>query len=117
VRRSAEPARRGRPDRGLRHTTGALLLATATRAEAVEPVDFRQGARLLGAIAELRQDAGGVRRTTWQENVALERRFEEPLVDILGRETYSLAVATGAGMSIEETIELARRLVGQRLHT
>ncbi len=100
-------------ERGYRPEGGVspdLVLAMSGVALSVEPVDCRQGARLRGAIAELRQDAGSPGRTTWQENVVLERRFEEPLVDALGKEAYSIELGNGAGMSIEETIDFARGL-------
>ena len=87
-----------------------LVLAMSGIALSVESVGFRHGARLRGAVAKLRQDAGGMRRTTWQYEAALEHRFEEPLIDALGKGLYSTELANGAGMSTEETIELARSL-------
>jgi hypothetical protein len=43
-------------------------------------------------------------------NDELESRFEQPLIDALGLEAYETERATGAAMSLEETIELARSL-------
>jgi hypothetical protein len=77
---------------------------------AASALNFRDGARLRGAIAKLRQDAGGLKRTTWRQDEELERRFEEPLIDALGKKAHSTELANGAGMSIDETIELARSL-------
>ena len=45
-------------------------------------------------------------------NDELESRFEQPLIDELGQKAYEKERATGTAMSLEETIELARSLVG-----
>jgi predicted ATPase/class 3 adenylate cyclase len=87
-----------------------VALAVCGVALAVEPVDLLNGARLRGAVSKLRQDAGGLKRTEWRTDEELECRFEEALIDALGRASYDDELAVGSAMSLEETIALARSL-------
>jgi predicted ATPase len=83
--------------------TGTLLwIAVAT-----EPADVRSAARLVGAVDALRLNA---RLMMWAGESALRRRFEQPLVDALGEEEWAREQAAGAKLTLEEAIELARRL-------
>jgi predicted ATPase len=86
-----------------------VALAVSGLALSLEPDGFGQGARLRGAITAHRADHG---LKTWMSgrNDELESRFEQPLIDALGLEAYETERATGAAMSLEETIELARSL-------
>jgi hypothetical protein len=40
----------------------------------------------------------------------METRFEQPLVDALGRDAYESARAAGAALRLDEAFELARAL-------
>jgi hypothetical protein len=40
----------------------------------------------------------------------METRFEQPLVDALGREAHEGARAAGAALGLDEALELARSL-------
>ena len=86
-----------------------VALAVCGLALAVESSNFGEGARLLGAIRRLRRDVG-VKRTSWWVDEELERRFEQRLSDGIGEATYAIEQESGAGLSIEATIELARSL-------
>jgi predicted ATPase/class 3 adenylate cyclase len=87
-----------------------VALAVCGIALAVESVDLLNGARLRGAVLTLRRDAGGLKRTEWRTDEELECRFEEALIDALGRVSYDDELAGGSAMSLEETIALARSL-------
>jgi hypothetical protein len=87
-----------------------VALAICGVALAVEPIDLLNGARLRGAVSKLRQDAGGLKRTEWRTDEELECRFEEALIDALGRVSYDDELAVGSAMSLQETIALARSL-------
>ena len=78
-------------------------------ARAVEGVDISEGARLSGAIAKLRDEAGGLRTPFWRQDEDIERRFEQPLIEGLG-EDYVPAWAAGAALDVEMAVELARSL-------
>ena len=87
-----------------------LVVAISAMALAADPADFRAGARLLGAVAKLRLDAG-IETSMWEgARLELERRFEQPLIRALGEKAYAAEQASGARMSLEETIGLARSL-------
>ena len=88
-----------------------VALAISGLALSLEPADFRVGAHLRGAIAAHRV-AHGLKSWMSGRNDELESRFEQPLIDELGQKAYEKERATGAAMSLEETIELARSLVG-----
>jgi hypothetical protein len=88
-----------------------VALAVSGLALSLEPADFRQGARLRGAITAHRVTHGLKSRMSGR-NDELESRFEQALMDALGREAYESERATGAAMSLEETIELTRSLAG-----
>jgi predicted ATPase len=88
-----------------------VALAVSGLALSLEPADFREGARLRGAIAAHRV-AHGLKSWMSGRNDELESRFEQALIDALGQEAYENERATGAAMSLEETIELARSLAG-----
>jgi hypothetical protein len=88
-----------------------VALAVCGLALAVEPGDFADGARILGATRRLRRDAG-VKTTSWWVHEELERRFEQRLIDGLGEEAYSTEQAQAARMNVELTLELARSLAG-----
>ena len=79
-------------------------------ARSVEQVDVREGARLAGAVAKLRSDAGGLRSWTWPQVEEIEVRFEQPLIEALGDDEYNTAHEEGRALSFEETLELARSL-------
>ncbi len=86
-----------------------LVLAMGGLARAVEEVDMSEGALLSGAIAKLREDAGGLRTPFWQQDEEIEDRFEQSLVVGLG-EGYVPARAAGAALDVETAVELARSL-------
>jgi hypothetical protein len=74
---------------------------------AAEPADVRAAARLAGAVAAIRQNAGLMEPPTELE---LRRRFEQPLIDALGEDEWAREQAAGAALTLEEAIELARTL-------
>jgi predicted ATPase len=82
----------------------ATLLWTAL---AAEPGDARSAARLVGAVAALRESA---RLTGWPGELELRRRFEQPLIDALGEDEWAPEQAAGATLTLEEAIRLARAL-------
>ena len=88
-----------------------VALAVSGLALSLEPADFRQGARLRGAITAHRV-AQGLKSWMSGRNDELESRFEQPLIDALGPRAYENERAAGAAMSLDETIELARSLAG-----
>jgi tetratricopeptide (TPR) repeat protein len=86
-----------------------VALAVSGLALSLEPADIREGARLRGAITAHRV-AHGLKSWMSGRNDELESRFEQPLIDALGREAYENERAAGAAMSLEATLELARSL-------
>jgi predicted ATPase len=88
-----------------------IALAVSGLALSLEPADFREGARLRGAITAHRV-AHGLKSWMSGRNDELESRFEQPLIDALGQGAYENERATGAAMSLDETVELARSLAG-----
>jgi predicted ATPase/class 3 adenylate cyclase len=74
---------------------------------AAEPADVRTAARLVGAADAVRQNA---RLTEPPIELELRRRFEPRLIDALGEDDWAREQSAGAGMTLEEAIELARRL-------
>lgn len=77
-----------------------IALALYGLALAVEPDDVSEGARLAGAVAKLRQEAGGLRTNVWPQDEEMESRFEQRLVDALGREACEGARAAGAALEL-----------------
>jgi hypothetical protein len=90
-------------EHGDRPTLALAMAGISLSADGDEP----RAARLRGAVAGLRDHIGQAASTRDQE---LESRFEQPLIDALGRESYDAELETGTRMSLEETIELARTL-------
>jgi predicted ATPase len=87
---------------------GAELTTTLLwTAIAAEPDDARSAARVLGAVAALRERS---RLTGWPGELELRRRFEQPLIDALGEDGWARELAAGAALTLEEAIELARTL-------
>jgi predicted ATPase/class 3 adenylate cyclase/Flp pilus assembly protein TadD len=74
---------------------------------AADAADLRAAARILGAVAAS-QDEGGFKLDKGDEEFA--RRFEQPLIEALGEETWVQEKAAGATMTLEESIALARSL-------
>jgi hypothetical protein len=79
-------------------TLAGIALATDT-------ADARSAAELYGAVDKL--DAAGTRSPRFLE---LERYLAQPLIDALGEDEYANEQALGAGMDIDEAIDLARTL-------
>jgi predicted ATPase/class 3 adenylate cyclase len=71
--------------------------------------DARRAARLHGAAVRLRERS---EYTFKADDADLERFFEQPLVDALGEKVWERERAAGAALTLEETIALARSLVG-----
>jgi predicted ATPase len=88
-----------------------LALAAAGIALAGDPTELEKAARLRGAVEMLRRD---VESSVSPHDVELEDRFGQPLIEALGEEGYAREQAIGAGMTLDETIELARSLVQGR---
>jgi predicted ATPase len=82
--------------------TGTLLWV----ALAAEPADAR-AARLVGAVDVVRLKA---RIMTWPGEPELRRRFEQPLIEALGKDEWTRQHTAGATLTLEEAIELARTL-------
>jgi len=74
---------------------------------ASEPADWRSAARIASSIAGVRHKA---RLTEPPWELALRRRFEQPLIDALGDHEWAREQAAGATLTLEEAIELARTL-------
>jgi len=85
-----------------------LGLALSGIALASPPKELAQAARIRGAVEKLR-DQGEFIHSSRDQEVA--SRFEQPLIDALGAETWEQEKAAGAMLSLEETIQLARSLV------
>ena len=90
-------------------TTPAMPLADAVDgiAVAVEPSDAGCAARLRGALVSLRRTA---HLTAEPRADRLARRFEQPLMDALGREAWEEQHTAGTAMTLEETLAYARSL-------
>ena len=73
-------------------------------------MDLRKGARLAGAVAQLRDEAGGLKTWMWPQEREIEVRFEQPLIDALGEGEYRGAYEEGRTLSFDETLSLARSL-------
>ena len=73
-------------------------------------MDLREGARLAGAVAQLRDEAGGLKTWMWPQEREIEVRFEQPLIDALGEGEYRSAHEEGRTLSFDETLSLARSL-------
>jgi predicted ATPase/class 3 adenylate cyclase len=82
------------------YTLGLIALAAGA-------ADLRSAARIRGTVAAL-EDEGGFKLDAGDEEFA--RRFEQPLIEALGRETWAREQAAGATMTLEESIALARSL-------
>lgn len=74
---------------------------------ATEPADVRSAARLAGAVAAVQQNVRLTESPTVRE---LRRRFEQSLIEALGEDEWEREQAAGAGLTLEEAIELARAL-------
>lgn len=74
---------------------------------ATEAVDGRAAVRLVGAVDAVRQSG---KMTAQPSELELHRRFEQPLIDALGEDEWVREQAAGATLTLEEAIELARRL-------
>jgi predicted ATPase/class 3 adenylate cyclase/Tfp pilus assembly protein PilF len=81
--------------------------ALGVLALAVESADLRAAAQILGAVGAL-QDEGGFTLDAGDEEFA--RRMEQPLIEALGKAKWSEEQTVGAGMTLEQTIALARSL-------
>jgi hypothetical protein len=88
------------PKVDLTATLGGIALAT-------EPADVRSAARLAGAVAAVQQH---VRLTESPTGRELRRRFEQSLIEVLGEDEWEREQAAGAGLTLEQAIELARTL-------
>ena len=75
---------------------------------AAVPEEFRSAARLRGAVDRLDSDGGFDSSARWRE---FYNTFEGPLLEALGDEAYTSERAIGAGMNVDDAIELARSLV------
>ena len=98
---SADAGKMVRPD---------LAVALGGLARSVELMDLREGARLAGAVAQLRDEAGGLKTWMWPQEREIEVRFEQPLIDALGEDQYRSAHEEGRTLSFDETLSLARSL-------
>ena len=61
-----------------------------------------------GAVAQLRDEAGGLKTWMWPQEREIEARFEQPLIDALGEDEYRSAHEEGRRLSFDETLSLAR---------
>jgi predicted ATPase len=93
-----------------------LVLSADTRSDALpetligialaaDTADARSAARLRGAVNELDEPI-----TRTPRHVQLERYLEQRLIDALGADEYANEQALGAGMDIDDAIDLARTL-------
>jgi predicted ATPase len=87
-----------------------LAVALGGLARSVEQMDLREGARLAGAVAQLRDDAGGLKTWMWPQEREIEVRFQQPLIDALGEVEYRSAHEEGRMLSFDETLSLVRSL-------
>ena len=99
-----------------------LILAADTRSDALpetltgialaaDSADARSAARLQGAVNRL--DEPSTRSSRFLE---LEQFLAQPLVDALGADEYANERALGAGMDIDDAIDLARTLAKPESH-
>jgi predicted ATPase len=84
---------------------GALTETFTGIALATDMADVRSAARLRGVVSKLDEAV-----TRSPRLLQLERFLEQPLVNALGADEYANEQALGAGMGIDEAIELARTL-------
>ncbi|MBI2776692.1 MAG: hypothetical protein HYX57_05425 [Chloroflexi bacterium] len=90
------------------HDVTANLELTSTLhaiAFATGATEVRLAAHVVGAA--VRHSAGPIQQPSELE---LRRRFEQPLIDALGEEEWAREQAAGATLTLDEAIELARRL-------
>jgi hypothetical protein len=106
---SLEPLATGSPTAGVELTASLQWLALAA-----VPGDARSAARLLGAVAAIRQNA---RLTGWPGEHELRRRFERPLIEALGDDDWARDQAAGATLSLQEAIALGRTLAATQPET
>ncbi len=88
---------------------GHLGVIASGIAHTAEPEDAGAAARLRGAIGTLRAQRG------WHDdprNLEIEQFFDQRLIEALGQEAWGQEREAGAAMSLDETIALARSLVG-----
>jgi tetratricopeptide (TPR) repeat protein len=74
---------------------------------AADMADARSAAQLQGAASTLHEAEAGTRTPRFLE---LERYLGQPLIDALGADEYANEQALGAGMDMDDAIDLARRL-------
>ena len=87
--------------------TTELLAALGGLALAARLEQRERAARVRGAVAGLRRTVGV---SQLPRLAALERGFEQRLIDALGPEAWEREHAAGALLTLEQTIELARSL-------
>jgi predicted ATPase/predicted negative regulator of RcsB-dependent stress response len=92
-------------------TEGALMFTFAGIALAADMADARSAARLQGAVNTMDEAAGLSPRY-----FELERFLAQPLIDTLGADEYANEQALGAGMDIDDAIDLARTLAKPESH-
>jgi predicted ATPase/predicted negative regulator of RcsB-dependent stress response len=92
-------------------TEGALMFALAGIALAADTTDARSAARLQGAVNTMDEAAGLSPRY-----LELERFLAQTLIDALGADEYANEQALGAGMDIDDAIDLARTLAKPESH-
>ncbi len=83
---------------GLTKTLAGIALAA-------DMADVRSAAQLQGAVNKLKEAI-----TRSPRFFQLERYLEQPLIDALGADEYANEQALGAGMDIDDAIDLARTL-------
>ena len=91
-----------------------IFAALAGIALAANPADTRQAARLRGAVVSLRRTA---KHANAPRSEKLERHFEQPIIEALGAETWAQEQASGATMTLDEAIALARTLARAEVPT
>jgi predicted ATPase len=84
---------------------GGLVETLAGIALATDMADARSAAQLRGALNTLHDP---ITRST--RSLELERDLEQPLIDALGADEYANERAIGAGMDVDDAIDLARTL-------
>ena len=109
--------------RAARETFGEMLEFSAGTSNTINPdftsamsgialsasqEQFRDGARLTGALMELSRDAGMT--YMWKQEKELEIRLAQPLIDALGGDEYRRAQDEGRVLAYEDAVELARAL-------
>ena len=91
-----------------------IFAALAGIALAANPGDTRQAARLRGAVVSLRRAA---KHANAPRSEKLEHHFEQPIIEALGAETWAQEQASGATMTLDEAIALARTLAHAEVPT